>query len=263
MDFLKIITVKQILYNIYHKYWKKWGFFGDYPNWASAMADCSGYDTQAIFEKVKHATLQVKDGKAAYERDSFLFYEAKIQPHLIEKLNLVQNTEGGVRVLDFGGALGSTYFQHREILSGMPNAIWCIVEQPHFVDCGKKEFENDILKFELTIEAAIAKYKPNFVLFSSVLQYLEHPYAVLKTVFDAQIPYIYIDRTPFLSQKDDRIVQQITHPKVYEASYTCWLFSKEKMVNYLCLRGYNSVENHKNVDKNNILDCTYEGFFIS
>ncbi len=255
--------MQQILYNIYHKYWKKWGCFGDYPDWASAAAECSGYDAQAIFEKVRQATLQVKNGEAAYERDSVLFYEAKIQKHLIDKLEFVKNTEGGVRVLDFGGALGSTYFQHQKLLKEVPNLIWCVIEQPHFVECGKKEFEDEILKFEPTIEAAIAKYQPNFVLFSSVLQYLEHPYAVLKTVFDANMPYVYIDRTPFLPQKEDRIVQQITHPKVYEASYPCWLFSKEKMVNYLCLRGNNAVDNHLNSDLNNIRDCKYEGFFIN
>ncbi len=36
---------------------------------------CEGDENTCIFEKVKNATLMVKEGKAAYERDGFLFYE--------------------------------------------------------------------------------------------------------------------------------------------------------------------------------------------
>jgi putative methyltransferase (TIGR04325 family) len=273
----------QVLYDLYYKYWKKWGSFGDYPTWEAAAKDCSGYDSQFIFEQVKKATLAVKNRKAKYERDSVLFYDDSIQENLIHRLKEVQNmeaqhpdrsgtvtpgrdgaesTKGVVRVLDFGGSLGSTYFQHREILRGMPNMIWCVVEQGHFVETGKKEFEDDILKFEYTIEAAIEKYKPNFVLFSSVLQYLEFPYNILNIVFKANIPYIFIDRTPFLPQREDRIVKQITHPNVYSASYPSWLFSKEKMINFIRFKEKTIVDNFINSDKNNIQNCTYEGFFI-
>src|SRR6187402_2999804 len=46
---------------------------GDYPRWADAVADASGYDAAAILERVRAAALAVKRGEAAYERDSVLF----------------------------------------------------------------------------------------------------------------------------------------------------------------------------------------------
>ena len=49
------------------------GFFGNYITWEQARKECSGYDTDVIFAKVKAALLKVKTGHAAYERDSVLF----------------------------------------------------------------------------------------------------------------------------------------------------------------------------------------------
>ena len=112
--------MKQILIDFYYRYWKGWGWFGDFPNWAMANSTCGGYNSTEIFEKVKASSILVRDGKAAFERDSVPFYEPETNEELTNWLkNIVQGkeAEGEVRVLDFGGALGSTYFQHREILN--------------------------------------------------------------------------------------------------------------------------------------------------
>ena len=43
---------------------KKYGWFGNYSNWKEALAQCSGYDSDEILERVKAATLKVKNGEA-------------------------------------------------------------------------------------------------------------------------------------------------------------------------------------------------------
>ncbi len=60
---------------LYQKHWKKSGWFGDYPSWEAAEKDCDGYDSAAITARVVTATRQVRDGKAALERDSVLFFD--------------------------------------------------------------------------------------------------------------------------------------------------------------------------------------------
>ncbi len=266
---IRSMKYMQSLIDLYYRYRKGRGCFGNYATWAAAAQDCKGYDAAEIINKVQAAGLKVKKGEAQYERDSALFYDEKIDENLLKFLENAQNTVrrdsygegGGMRVLDFGGSLGSTYFQHKNRLKEYPNLIWCVVEQAHFVDIGKKDFEDDTLKFEYSVGEAIEKYKPNFILLSSVLQYLESPYEMLKMLFDTQIPYIFIDRTPFISQNEDRIVKQIVPAYIYKASYPSWLFSKNKFQNFILQ--YAKIESaFTNTDRNNILNCRYEGFCL-
>ena len=48
-------------------------FRGDYPTWEAALRECGGYDDGDILERVTRASLAVKEGRSAYERDSVLF----------------------------------------------------------------------------------------------------------------------------------------------------------------------------------------------
>jgi putative methyltransferase (TIGR04325 family) len=255
----------QPLIDLYYRHKKGWGCFGNYPTWAAALQDCGGYESDEIINKVRDAVLKVKNGEAKYERDSVLFQDDAQDENLLFFLeNIVkkgENTEGGIRVLDFGGSLGSTYFQHKNALRKYQNLIWCVVEQSHFVDIGKKDFEDDVLKFEHSVSVAMEKYKPNVLILASVLQYLDAPYDMLKMLFETKIPYIFIDRTPFLPQNEDRIVKQIVPPKIYKASYPSWLFSKNKFQNFIL--SYADIEtSFTNTDRNNIVNCRYEGYFL-
>ena len=232
----------QFVYDLYFRYWKRWGWFGDYPNWQAAQAACIGYDSNEIIEKVRASALKVKKGEAAFERDSVLFFEEENDENLLKclekadnSLKKTKNTEGVLRVIDFGGSLGSTYFQHQKVLKKYPNLIWCVVEQSHFVEIGKREFETERLFFEYTLQAAFERFKPNIFLLNSVLQYIEKPYDLIKEVESLGIPYILIQRTPMIDEAQDRITQQIAHPSVYKASYPSWVFGeqyfKSKLVN--------------------------------
>ncbi|GAH50614.1 unnamed protein product, partial [marine sediment metagenome] len=46
---------------------------GDYDSWTDAQKASTGYDSKVILNKVKDSLLRVKNGEAAYERDSVLF----------------------------------------------------------------------------------------------------------------------------------------------------------------------------------------------
>ena len=223
---------------LYQKYWKKSGWFGDYPSWQAAEKDCDGYDSAAITARVVEATRQVRDGKAAFERDSVLFFEEELDTSLLNILGKIRVDLGEkpLIVLDFGGALGSTYWQHRRVFEAW-NILWIVVEQAHFVEIGQREFENAQLKFAFTIEAACEKETPHIVLFNSVLQYLETPYTFFEAVEKQNIPSLFIGRTPTFEGEKDRIMQQIVPPKIYKASYPSWVFSLDSFKNQLVKKG--------------------------
>ncbi len=203
------------------------GWFGEYDTWDEAKSLCTGYDSRVILEKCKNSLLKVKNGEAAYERDSVLFNEIQYSWGLLAGLQRAAlENEGNLCVLDFGGSLGSTYYQNREFLSSIKNLKWCIVEQAHFVDCGKQYFEDEQLKFYHTIEECMANQKPNVLLFSSVLQYLEKPYEWIERFINLEIPYIIIDRTAFIERENDIITIQKVPENIYVASYPSYFFGK-------------------------------------
>jgi putative methyltransferase (TIGR04325 family) len=206
-------------------------YAGDFSDWAAASEQASGYDAALILEKVKQAVLQVKSGSAAYERDSVLFDHVEHSyPVLAGLLRAAVEHGNRLSVLDFGGSLGSSYFQCREFLSVVNDLQWGIVEQENFVDCGRRNLETGQLWFFYTINECLQHMNPNVVLLSSVLQYIESPVAVLEELVDQNIPYIIIDRTPFSDAPADRITVQHVPPSIYPASYPCRIFSMQRFL---------------------------------
>lgn len=214
---------------------KAYGWFDGYTNWHEVEKLCKGYDDALIFEKVKKASVEVKKGNAVFERDSVLFYEAEYNPDflkIIEQIASENNNE--VHVLDFGGALGSLYYQYKPKLAKFPNVSWSVIEQKHFVEFGKKELENEQLRFYYTIEECITNNsKINMVLLSSVISYIKDPYELLNTVLKLNCKYILIDKNIFTDHEQDILTRQIVPPAIYDASYPCWILNKNKLIKFM------------------------------
>ena len=203
---------------------------GDYADWAGARAAAKGYDAANILEIQRASMRKVRDGEAVYERDSVVFDKIEyFFPTLAALLLIASRNNGRLSVLDFGGALGSTYYQNRHLLSHLSALSWHVVEQPHFVSAGRAEFENEHLRFFPTIAESWAAERPDVVLFSSVLQYLEKPAELLAEIAVAGPAYILVDRTPILDSGRERIVVQTVPPIIYPASYACRLFAPGAM----------------------------------
>lgn len=206
-------------------------FSGHYDDWPSASRSATGYDADLILERVKQATLEVIAGRAAFERDSVLFNEVRHSfPLLAGLLRAAAENSGRLSVLDFGGSLGSSYFQCKNFLSVLGSLNWNVVEQPHFVRCGRECIKSEQLKFFYTIDEALRNNKHNVALLSSVLQYLPDPYIVLSELIQSNINYLVIDRTPFSETDDDVITIQHVPPSIYQASYPCRIFSKKALM---------------------------------
>lgn len=211
---------------------ERYGYFGNYKNWDSALAASSGYDSDLILSRVRDALVMVRDGKAPYERDSVVFDRIEYAWPLLSALLWIATHSGNcLDIIDFGGSLGSTYFQNAGFLDGLERVRWSIVEQKKFVDCGKKEFAGDRLRFYHDIGSCLAAEKPNAILLSSVLQYIDRPYPLLRSIFDAKFEFIVVDRT-ILFDSPDRVTVQVVPPNIYEASYPCWIFNRRKFLDF-------------------------------
>lgn len=239
--------IPPILLELIQKYRSSnYGWHGNYKNWQEAQNASTGYNTDEILQKVRTSLLKVKKGEAVYERDSVLFDEIKYSwPLLSGLMYAVAKSNGVLHVMDFGGSLGSTYFQNKKFLDGLSDVSWNVVEQKHFVEIGKKEFEDNRLKFYEDAKKCLSVTDVNILVLSSVLQYIEKPYALLDELLQFNFKFILVDRTPFASK--ETITIQNVHPLVYTASYPCWFFEEKKFLNYLH-KHYTLVESFNGAD---------------
>lgn len=209
----------------------RYGWHGNYNNWQEAQQRCTGYNAANILEKVKAATLAVKKGKAAFEKDSILFDSIDYSWPLLSMLQQIAiNHNNTLSVIDFGGSLGSSYFQNRNYLSQLARLQWSVVEQKDFVTTGQQEIADVRLQFFYTIDEAIqSRGMHDVLLLSCVLPYLEDPYKFLVEAAEKKIPYIIIENTYFNPGKGDRLTVQKVPPVFYEASYPAWFLDYEKV----------------------------------
>lgn len=240
--------VPPIIFDLARKIQKSpYGWYGSYESWDDAKRISDGYVKSDILEKVKSALLLVKEGKAVYERDSVLFDSIQYSWPLLSGLMLGAARNGGsLNVLDFGGSLGSTYYQNRNFLNAIGNIEWSIVEQPNFVACGKEHFESNELKFYWSVEQCLSEKKPNVLLLSSVLQYIEEPYALLDYLIQFGFDVIIIDRTQFSTSNIESITIQRVPPSIYEASYPCRILDigkiKSRFIGYSLLEEFDGAD---------------------
>ncbi len=236
-------------------------FVKEFGSWEKAAQACAGYDSQAIIEKVYQSALKVKSGEAVYERDSVLFDRVQYSwPVLSALMWVAAQNEGRLNVIDFGGALGTSYYQNQKFLESLKDVRWNIVEQEKFVEIGKKDFENQQLKFYSDLDVCMRDTGAPVVLFSGVLQYLQNPYGILKKIKSANVKVIIFDMTPFHLGKQDRIVIQSVPRSIYKARYPSWIFSEAQFLAFFKNDSVlESFENFRGILTN---DTVFKGYLI-
>lgn len=209
-------------------------FVGGWASWDEAAAASRGYDDGAILDRVVSATREVVAGRAAFERDSVLFDHGQPPFQLLAPL-LRHALRHGSRldVVDFGGSLGSTYRQCHPFLPALETLRWHVIEQAPFVDAGRREFSAGPLGFHLDFESLPPAAAPRLLLASSVLQYLPRPLHLLRGLQGHGIDTLVLDRTPVWDGSEDRACVQHVPRRIYDASYPCWILSRQILLEHL------------------------------
>jgi len=208
-------------------------FTGTYRTWKDAVAASTGYDSDNLLAEVIVASRKVSSGAAAFERDSVVFSKHSYPFHIISPLLKAAIENGGsLSVMDYGGSLGSSYYQCRPFLP-TTNLRWNVIEQPKFVAAGQREFETNELRFYREPADIPSDVAPQVSLFSSVLQYLERPFEALSLANRESIRYLVIDRTPFVRGMPSHLCVQRVPKRIYQAAYPMWIISYEDMLREL------------------------------
>ena len=254
-----------------------YGIKGEFSSWTDAeealqRKGLQDYAADNILQTVWKAIQTVREGEAEFERDGVLFYKKDYNYPLLAALFYSLASIGkSANILDFGGSLGSTYYQNRTLLSGLGMRVcWNIVEQEKFVELGCNELPE--IQFYSSIEEFCKSGKTaDILLLSSVLQYFDEPYRYLERCIKAGFQYILVDRTFFNFDEDqDRIAVQYVSPEIYTAQYPVCLLSYNKVIHRMKSAGYKEVFHWNSfdcmpVDNGDILQrriLTSKGFLV-
>ena len=241
-------------------------FDGPFSSWEEAEKGSAGYNSDLILEKVLKATLSVKNGEAVYERDSVLFDDTHYSwPVLSGLMWTAARFDGRLSVLDFGGSLGSSYFQNRNFLSSLNDLQWSVIEQDHYVVAGQKFIQDDSLSFYSTIKECVTARKPNVVILSSVLQYLKDPYSILEELCQINVDVILIDMTIVSNNYVDDVYIQNVPQSIYEASYPVRSLSRQELIKSIENFDYRMITDFDTLDFPQLvkLDSDFKGFIFS
>ncbi|WP_213999874.1 methyltransferase, TIGR04325 family [Arsukibacterium sp.] len=191
--------------------------------WEAAQAQSSGYDSREILSRVTTSTQAVLRAEAAFERDGVAFTAPQYRWPVLAGLLEVAARDGELKVLDFGGSLGSLYWQHRKFFSGF-KVSWGVVEQPEFVAVGKG-LDQSTIEFFCSVTEYLESVTPNVVLLSSVLQYLPNPEQTLRELLATPADTVILDRTPISTATSNVPCLQVVPQHIYAGSYPAWIFS--------------------------------------
>jgi putative methyltransferase (TIGR04325 family) len=173
----------------------------------------------------------VRDGRRGFERDGVAFDGAAPWWPGQDAMVAASRANGSaLTVLDYGGSLGSLYFQCRARFPQPRRLRWHVVEQPAFVAAGRREFASDELNFHETIDEACAGGVPDVLVLGSVLPYLPRPLATLRELLQQAPDHLLIERTGFVVAGPAQLTVQRVPRAIYPASYPCWFLERPELL---------------------------------
>jgi putative methyltransferase (TIGR04325 family) len=230
--------IKLIKYFIY-RYSHIATVFDDYRlTWDKALLKSSGYQNQSILNKVLESTSYSIKDNSMIERDSVLIEKDSVEysyPLLFAfQLSLIENKDT-LRIIDYGGALGSTYFQYKPFFPPDTKIEWSIIEQSNFVEAGIKLNPHKDIYFYENLSQCLQNRNPSLALFSSSLQYLKNPFDILNQISESSVQTLVIDRVPIFVNDSSCLSVQYVPDWIYNSriSYPSHIFNLKEISNFL------------------------------
>jgi len=225
-------------------------YFGKYETYLEAKQFASGYDDERILKKAIYAAQLVSENKVLFERDGFLFHKYFYSNPIQIVLSMIGGSQKNyLNVVDYGGSLGSSYFQYQPLLHFFKKVSWRIIEQEKICRASLDIFKGGDLRFYSSLNECITDCNPNIdlMLFSSSLQYLEDPLSILSGASAVNSRYLVLDRISVSNDERDWVTIQYVR-STYKASYPVWIFSERALLQSLSkvwrlLYSENSLEN--------------------
>ena len=213
------------------------GYYAPLPSWGHAVRSCGkAYGAVSVVERYRKVALQaLVPQQAPYSLGPYAVRQLAAMQHAWLALGCPNH----LRVLDFGGALGSHF---HSLVDHWPWATlkWTVCETTAVASAGKAEFELDHhrghqLRFsDNAIE--VLSTGVDLVLASCSLQYLENWPQMLKRFGAA--PWLVLDRVPLIEHPTDLIDIQVVPASYTDTRYPGWKFASSSWLPRLAEAGF-------------------------
>jgi putative methyltransferase (TIGR04325 family) len=215
---------------------------GPFASWEAASKHATGWDSPGIVEQALAAALKVRNGAAAFERDSVARESIIYSPTILAALLLAADRHRALDVIDFGGGLGSNYFQNLRLiraLAGAPTS-WNVVELAPLARIGVEQFQTEQLRFHDDLGAVRLAHP--VLLFTGSLQYVADAFALLERALGIT-DIVALDRVLVWDEAEHAVFVQRLDPRRFDrVTLPTWCFAKDALIAWFEARGFRLVE---------------------
>jgi putative methyltransferase (TIGR04325 family) len=215
---------------------------GPVASWDAALKRATGWDSPGIIEQAVAAAVKVRDGAAAFERDSRTYDRIIYSPAILAALLLAVARYPRLNVIDFGGGLGSNYFQNVKLIRALPNMplSWNVVERRPLATIGAEQFQTAELRFHA--ELAAVRLEDAVLMFTGSLQYIADAFGLLEEAIGG-IDIVVLDNVLVWPKAEHAVfVQHLDAKRFGPVTLPTWCFAKDALIGWFAARGFVLVE---------------------
>ncbi len=211
---------------------------GSYPDWDAAARGCRKISLEGQRRAYERALGEVLAGRALFERDSLLQHQpATSWPLMLALRDLQALGISRPTVLDYGGGLGSVYFQHRRWWTSDRPVTWNVVELPGIAATGRRLTHEPQLHFFDSLDEAIRQQPPDLIVAAGIMPMVPGPEALLDSLAALGAPWVFVDRIPVTKRQGKNLItRQVVPRSIYESESPFWFFDESRFLRMLSSR---------------------------
>jgi putative methyltransferase (TIGR04325 family) len=197
------------------------GDFATYDQAIAALPSAQAYEQDYIIQKTIDDTHRVQ----RESQDQSLAYTPALQRLLASLAGPIatRNRPDVLRVVDFGGQMGTHFFYARAVLPASLQLQWTVCETPATAAAARKHVNVPGLSFTDDLDS-LSREPVDLVFTSGTLMHLPSPTEWLKKLLALRTHWCVIERTAMTDWSRDRLgVQMRSSPRGREAAYPFWL----------------------------------------
>ena len=208
--------------------------FTKVDSWEIAVRKSVGYESENVLAPLMQGTIESRVNLADSKWATTRYQQVATAMFFCLSENRLRLGKP-LRILDFGGGGGDYFYKFQKFVPNI-DFDWTVVETPALAEAMQHQFGGDTQKIRWVNSLEMAEDQYDFVLCSSVLQYLEKPFEVLEDLVKKS-GCVIINRIPIIDSSDHFVALQRILTKKRRGSYPAHFFSEKRLLETLSTYG--------------------------
>ena len=208
--------------------------FTKVDSWETAERRSAGYESSDVLTPLMLGTMEMRVHLAHSNLVNTRYQQVATALFFSISENRIKDGKP-LRILDFGGGSGDYFYQFQKFIPNI-EFDWTVVETPALAQAMQTKYggETEQIRWVHSLEMTDDKY--DFVLCSSVLQYVERPFEILEAIVKKS-EFVVINRIPLTKSSENFVALQRILTKKKRGSYPAHFFSESSFLKTLSTYG--------------------------